>query len=72
MLLTDEVWGELIELGVLTGQETCALCFEPARVLVDVARAPILLCPAHARTTFQQLQADLQALDSASRPSVPA
>lgn len=72
MVLTGEVWGELIELGVLSGEETCALCFEPPRVLVDVARAPILLCPAHALATLQHLQADLQVLDSAPRPSVPA
>jgi hypothetical protein len=72
MVLTGEVWGERIELGVLTGAETCALCFEPPRVLVDVARAPILLCPAHAASTLAQMQADLLALDSAPRPSVPA
>ena len=72
MVLTGAVWGELIELGVLSGEETCALCFEPPRVLVDVARAPILLCPAHVLTTLQQMQADLQALDSLPRPSVPA
>ena len=72
MVLTGEVWGELIELGLLTGAETCALCFEPPRVLVDVARAPILLCPAHALGTLHSLQADLQALDSAPRPRVPA
>ena len=72
MVLTGAVWGELIELGLLTGQETCALCFEPPAVLVDVARAPILLCPAHALSTLNSLQADLLALDSAPRPSVPA
>ena len=72
MVLTGEVWGELIELGLLTGEETCALCFEPPRVLVDVARAPILLCPAHALSTLHSLQADLQALDTARWPSVPA
>jgi len=71
MLLTSEVWAELIELGVLSGEETCALCFEPPRLLVDVARAPILLCPAHAAATLQQLQADLQLLEHAPRPSVP-
>ncbi len=72
MLLTGAVWAELIELGVLSGDETCALCFEPPRLLVDVARAPILLCPAHAASTLQQLQADLHALDLAPRPGVPA
>ena len=72
MVLTGEVWGERIELGVLSGGETCALCFEPPRLLVDVARAPILLCPAHAASTLQQMQADLQALASAPRPAEPA
>ena len=72
MILSSDVWAALIELGVLTGEETCVLCFEPARVLVDVARAPILLCPAHAAATLQQLQADLQALALAPRSSVPA
>ena len=72
MILTGDVWAELIELGLLTGAETCALCFEPPRVLVDVARAPILLCAAHAAATLQQLQADLQVLDRAPRSSVPA
>ncbi len=72
MVLTGAVWGELIELGLLTGQEACALCFEPPAVLVDVARAPILLCPAHALSTLRALQADLLALDTAPRPSVPA
>ena len=72
MILTGEVWGELIELGVLTGEETCALCFEPPAVLVDVARAPILLCPAHALSMLRTIQADLLALDTAPRPGVPA
>jgi len=60
MVLSREVWGELIELGVLRGDETCALCAERPVLLVDVARAPILLCPAHASATLRQLQADWQ------------
>jgi hypothetical protein len=59
MLLSSETWSELTELGVLEGQETCALCAERPQILVDVARAPILLCPAHAQSTLAQLQADL-------------
>jgi len=61
MVLSSEVMGELIELGVLSGDETCALCTEPPVLLVDVARAPILLCAAHAAATLRQLQTDLQA-----------
>ena len=68
MVLSGEVWGELIELGVLSGDETCALCGERPVLLIDVARAPILLCPAHANATLRQLQTDLQ--DSAARPAV--
>ncbi len=60
MVLTSAAWSELIDLGVLQGGETCALCFERPSILVDVARAPILLCPAHARVTLEQIQRDLQ------------
>jgi hypothetical protein len=60
MVLSTEVWAELIELGLLDGQETCALCREHPWVLLDVARAPILLCASHAQATLDQLQSDLQ------------
>ena len=62
MVLSGEVWSELMELGLLRGDETCALCFERPLLLVDVARAPILLCPAHAQATLRQIQTDLQVL----------
>jgi hypothetical protein len=62
MVLSEDVWSELVSLGMLDGQETCALCRERPLVLVDVARAPILLCAAHARETAAQLAADLRAL----------
>jgi len=68
MVLSGDVWGELIELGVLIGDETCALCAERPVVLVDVARAPILLCPTHAAATLRQLQADVQ--DSAAHAAL--
>ncbi len=60
MLLTAQAWHELIELGVLDGDETCALCREHPQILLDAARAPVLLCPAHARTLAEQLLADLK------------
>jgi hypothetical protein len=72
MVLTRAVWSELIELGLLNGDETCALCPQPAVVLVDVARAPILLCPQHARSTLQQLQADLHDCAAEPQPRVTA
>jgi len=62
MVLSDDVWAELVQLGMLDGQETCALCRERPSVLVDVARAPILLCVRHAQATADQLLADLAAL----------
>ena len=62
MVLSDDVWAELVQLGLLDGQETCALCRERPAVLVDVARAPILLCIRHAQATADQLLADLAAL----------
>jgi hypothetical protein len=62
MVLSEEVWAELVTLGMLDGQERCALCRERPLVLVDVARAPILLCAAHARETAEKLRADLRAL----------
>ena len=62
MVLSDNVWAELVQLGLLDGQETCALCRERPSVLVDVARAPILLCTQHAQATADQLLADLAAL----------
>ena len=62
MVLSDDVWAELVQLGLLDGQETCALCRERPSVLVDVARAPILLCVRHAQATVDQLLADLAAL----------
>jgi len=64
MRLSSDVMGELIELGLLNGDETCALCAEPPVLLIDVARAPILLCPTHAATTLRQLQTDLESCAS--------
>jgi hypothetical protein len=63
MVLSGVMWRELIELGMLDGDETCALCRERPRVLLDVARAPILLCAAHTRAVIAQLQADAAQLD---------
>ncbi len=62
MVLSAQVWHELLELGVLEGEETCALCRERPQILLDAARAPVLLCPAHARALAQQLLADLDQL----------
>jgi hypothetical protein len=62
MVLSDDVWAELVQLGLLDGQETCALCRSRPSILVDVARAPILLCVQHAQATADQLLADLAAL----------
>jgi hypothetical protein len=60
MVLSAQVWDELMELGVLEGDETCALCREQPRILLDAARAPVLLCPAHAQLLAAQLDADLK------------
>jgi hypothetical protein len=62
MVLTAQVWHELIDLGVLDGEETCALCRERPQILLDAARAPVLLCPAHAQVLADQLFADLKQL----------
>jgi hypothetical protein len=62
MVLSALVWHELIDLGVLDGSETCALCRERPLILLDAARAPVLLCPAHARALAGQLDADLKQL----------
>lgn len=62
MVLSNDLWAELAQLGLLDGQETCALCRLRPSVLVDVARAPILLCVQHTRATAEQLLADLHAL----------
>ena len=59
MVLSEDVWRELIEVGLLEGEETCALCRERLVVLLDVARAPILLCATHAREVSLKLQNDL-------------
>lgn len=69
MVLSEDVWAELVTLGMLDGQETCALCRERPLVLLDVARAPILLCGAHAQQAAEQLLADLRHL--AAEPSPP-
>jgi hypothetical protein len=62
MVLSDQAWQELIGLGLLDGDETCTLCRERPHILLDAARAPVLLCPAHARVLADQLLADLQQL----------
>jgi hypothetical protein len=62
MVLSADVWAELVQLGLLDGDETCALCRLRPTLLVDVARAPILLCRDHAHTVAEQLLADLAAL----------
>jgi hypothetical protein len=60
MLLSETVWRELTEIGLLEGDEACALCAERPLILLDVARAPILLCVAHATEVVRQLQMDLE------------
>jgi hypothetical protein len=60
MLLSEMVWRELTEVGLLEGDEACALCAERPLILLDVARAPILLCSAHATDVVRQLQGDLE------------
>jgi hypothetical protein len=53
MLLSPVAWAELIELGVLDGDD---------KILVDVAREPVLLCALHAQAVAQTIQIDLQEL----------
>ena len=60
MVLSEQMWRELIDLGVLEGDETCNLCREQPRILLDAARAPVLLCPAHAQLLAEQLLTDLK------------
>ena len=60
MLLSEMVWRELMEVGLLEGDEACALCSERPLILLDVARAPILLCVEHATEIARQLQVDLE------------
>src|SRR5258707_576546 len=67
MILTGDVWAELIELGVLTGEETCALCFEPPRVLVDVARALRVLAQRTGVELAQRTPADQEHDDNLSQ-----
>jgi hypothetical protein len=62
MVLSALLWHELIDLGVLEGHETCALCRERPQILLDAARAPVLLCPAHAQAIAGQLADDLNQL----------
>ena len=62
MVLSAQVWHELIDLGLLDGEETCALCGERPEILLDAARAPVLLCPAHGQVIADQLSADLKQL----------
>jgi len=59
MRLSEMVWRELTELGLLEGDEACALCPDRPVVLLDLARAPVLLCTKHATEVARQLQADL-------------
>jgi hypothetical protein len=68
MVLSADVWAELVQLGLLDGEETCALCPLRPAILVDVARAPILLCRDHAQRTVAQLLADLSALPPETAP----
>ena len=62
MVLSEDVWRELIEVGLLEGEETCALCRERPVVLLDAARAPILLCATHTQEVITQLQNDLESV----------
>lgn len=63
MVLSGDVWREL---GMLDGHETCVLCRERPLVLLDVARAPILLGAAYARHVIRQLGSDLEQLATGS------
>ena len=62
MMLTAELWRELLEFGLLDGNETCALCRERPVVVLDVAQSPVLLCESHTRKVVEQLQKDLEEL----------
>ena len=66
MVLSEDVWRELMEIGLLEGEETCALCRERPVVLLDVARAPILLCAEHANQIIAKLQTDLESVKRAA------
>ena len=68
MVLTNELWTELIQVGLLDGQETCALCRERPALLLDVARAPILLCVPHAQAVAGQLRSDLAVVAPSAAP----
>jgi len=59
MRLSETVWRELMEVGLLEGDEACALCPDRPVVLLDLARAPVLLCTKHATEVSRQLQEDL-------------
>ncbi|HLE27365.1 MAG TPA: hypothetical protein VI793_04565 [Anaerolineales bacterium] len=60
MVLTEDVWRESLDLGLLDGDETCALCHERPVILLDVARKPTLLCETHVHTVVEQLLNDLK------------
>ena len=64
MTLTAELWRELLDFGLLEGNETCALCRECPVVMLDVAQSPVLLCEDHTRKVVEQLQKDLEQVNS--------
>jgi len=64
MMLTAELWRELLDFGLLEGEETCALCRERPVVMLDIAKSPLLLCEIHTRQIVEQLQNDLEKVGS--------
>lgn len=64
MILDRILWNELVEIGVLTGEETCLRCGLPPAVLWDNAHAPVLLCLQHARELHGELGHDMQCIES--------
>lgn len=49
---------ELLELGVLAGDETCVLCDADPVILVEVGHTPLLFCQPPAREIGEQLLND--------------
>lgn len=68
--MTPEKKHELIDLGVITGDEPCAMCEKGAVIIWEVASSRLLLCAEHAQYLGTHLLKDVRSYEIANRVSV--
>ena len=70
MYISPEKRNELIETGVITGNETCAMCEKEPVIIWAIDPGPLLLCGEHTQYLGTHLLKDVRSYEIANRVSV--